>query len=384
MSRLSKSIKLEKKENIIDWLHTMSTASAVDWQRANTNYELRKTIGEDCRSLVEDAYSNNNREALTAVHELLAFIYEQDFSSANLRRVNCETQPIFRDIAAILEAGALDFENKFIDKSEIAAYPTTGMRYVQWLKKLIAKHRSSRHPAYTRYIAEQANAQDLAFFMAQETNLDPRFDDILSMLQIGLHGVAKMEIANNYYDEMGNGNLESVHTVLFSKTLKALNVEANYVKANMLLDAQIAGNLSACLALSRRHYYKAIGYFGVTEYLAPRRFKHVVKAWTRNGLPREGIEYHDLHIRVDALHAHGWMHNAISPLIDSNPDIGFEVALGAMIRLNSSARYLDALLLHFEGKLKASNVLIAVPPMKVNGTNNSDDIRPGDPRIFLA
>lgn len=348
---MSKSVvhkKPESKDCLIPWLHHMSKANALEWQCANADYELRKMIREDCHNLVHAAYGNNSREALSLVHEILALIYEQDFSSANLRMVNCETQPIFRDIAAILEAGALEFECKLIQKSEIDWYPAQGAKYVQWLKKLISAHKSSKHPLYNQYLAEQASAQDLAFFMAQETSLDPHFDDILSMLQIGLHGVSKMEIANNYYDEMGNGDLDNVHTVLFSKTLKALNVGPDYIKANMLLEAQIAGNLSACLALSRRHYYKAIGYFGVTEYLAPRRFKHVVAAWKRNSLPEEGIKYHDLHIRIDALHAHGWMHNTILPLIDSDPKIGFEVALGAMIRLNSSTRYLDALLENFE------------------------------------
>jgi hypothetical protein len=114
-----------------------------------------------------------------------------------------------------------------------------------------------------------------------------------------------------------------------------------------LVEARAAGNLSACMALVRRHRYKALGYFGVTEYLTPRRFKHVVAAWKRNELPLAGIEYHQAHIEIDAQHAHGWMQNVIAPMIEEQPSAGREIAMGALIRLNSSQRYLDAILDRF-------------------------------------
>ncbi len=88
----------------------------------------------------------------------------------------------------------------------------------------------------------------------------------------------------------------------------------------------------------------------MTEYLAPRRFKHVVKAWKRNGLPEAGIVYHDLHIGIDTVHAKAWLNKVIAPLIDRDPRLGEEIALGAFIRMNSSQRYLDQLLEVFDTK----------------------------------
>ncbi len=103
------------------------------------------------------------------------------------------------------------------------------------------------------------------------------------------------------------------------------------------------------MCLKRRHFYKAIGYFGVTEYMGPHRFKYVVDAWRRNRLPPAGIIYHDLHIGVDAGHALGWMHNVIAPLVDADPAAAAELARGELYRLNSSARYLAAA---FETRLR--------------------------------
>jgi hypothetical protein len=200
---------------------------------------------------------------------------------------------------------------------------------------------------------QHATRDDIAFYLAQETNLDPRFDDILALMQIGTEVGQKLEIAKNYFDEMGNGELNLVHSRQFNAALQALDVNEAFIAGNMLLDARISGNISACLVLSRRHYFKAIGYFGVTEYMTPRRFKHVVEAWRRNRLPPEGVIYHDSHIIIDVQHANGWFNNVVAPLVSSDPAIGREIAIGAMLRLNSSERYLDALLTSLESRRSA-------------------------------
>ncbi|MBL4670802.1 MAG: iron-containing redox enzyme family protein [Arenicella sp.] len=291
--------------------------------------------------------------SLDELHQSLAFIYDHDFSSASIEHVDSDKLPIFRDVASVLEESMLGYERSLISTEEIESYPEQGDEYVKWLKKMISDHQSSVHPLYNQYMAESATASDLALFLAQETSLDPRFDDILALMQIGTQGAEKLEIANNYYDEMGNGNSEEVHTVLFAKALKELNIDEKYINDNMLLDSIVAGNLSSCLSLSRRHYYKSVGYFGVTEYLAPRRFKHVVAAWNRNNLPPESIIYHKIHIAIDTVHARGWLNNIIAPLVNQSPAIGREIALGAMIRLNSSERYLDSLNSLFASKKAA-------------------------------
>lgn len=338
------NLVLEKiSESLLAWLQEMTASSNNTWAQINDNHELRSKIRDKGKELVEQAYVKNDFESLAELHKTLAFIYDHDFSSSKIETVGNDTQPIFRDLASVLEDGMLTYERTNISDMDINSYPEQGGEYVKWLKKMISNHESSVHSLYNEYMAEYATASDLALYLAQETSLDPRFDDILALMQIGTHGAEKMEIANNYYDEMGNGNPEEVHTHLFAKALTELNVDEKYIKDNMLLDSIISGNLSACLALSRRHYFKSVGYFGVTEYLAPRRFKHVVSAWKRNNLPEAGIVYHDLHIGIDTVHAKGWLNNIIAPLVEETPAIGKDIAIGAMIRLNSSERYLDSL-----------------------------------------
>jgi pyrroloquinoline quinone (PQQ) biosynthesis protein C len=334
----------------------MQGAPSCDWNQANNDTQLRREILESCKVLAINAYEMNDRSALNEVHEILSIIYGSDFSVPDVQKVDCDLQPIYRDIASHLENAMLRHEIHGIDESLISGYPANGHGFVKWLKKRISSDASSVHPFYNHFLAEKAQRKDVIFYFAQETNLDPRFDDILAMMQIGTQLTQKLEIAKNYFDEMGNGEELQVHSRMFSNALNALGIDADYIRDNMLLEARASGNISACLALSRRHYYKAIGYFGVTEYLAPRRFKHVVDAWRRNNLPEEGIAYHKAHIVIDTQHAKGWFDNVVVPLIDADPAIGKEIALGAAIRLKSSSKYLDALLARLHTKPEMATI----------------------------
>ncbi|AQA16542.1 hypothetical protein BV401_28695 [Streptomyces malaysiensis subsp. malaysiensis] len=238
----------------------------------------------------------------------------------------------------------LEHEFGQIPEELLSGYPTGGKEYVRWLKALIQDHPASTHPMYAEHLPTVATAEDIRFLLAQETSLDPRFDDILAVMQLGATGAEKMEIAANYWDEMGNGEFADVHTTLFSQCLTSIGVDQDYVEQNLLPIAKECGNISAGLALSRRHYLRAIGYYGVTEFLAPRRFRQLVTAWDRLGLPPEGKIYHDIHINIDAHHAAGWYKNVIGPVVERDPAAGREVALGTFVRLNTSAQYLDRVL----------------------------------------
>jgi hypothetical protein len=77
--------------------------------------------------------------------------------------------------------------------------------------------------------------------------------------------------------------------------------------------------LSACLALEQRFLWMAVGYFGVIEYVPPRRLKYLVTAMGRNGLTDAAIEYHRLHAVIDSHHATGWFNHVAIPAVLEKP-----------------------------------------------------------------
>ncbi|MFE3630970.1 iron-containing redox enzyme family protein [Streptomyces goshikiensis] len=337
--------KLEAEVTLLRSL--VSVDSRSDWESINGDSEFRESVLEACLGIVSSAYTEGLETALRDLHDILAAIYDLDFGRPSLDRVDKETQPLLRDIAAVFEAAMLEREINGIREETISDYPTDADEYVTWLKGLIVEHGARGHALYREYLKNEASPEDFRFFLAQESNLDPRFDDILALMQLGVSGDEKMELASNYWDEMGNGNTADVHTAMFAQTLRTVGADAEYIAKNSMLETRISGNLSGCLALSRRHYFKAIGFMGVTEYLVPMRFSDFIEGWRRTGLPPEGARYHELHIGIDAQHASGWFKNVVKPLMREDPRAGREIAQGALIRLNSSQRYLDSMLAYF-------------------------------------
>jgi hypothetical protein len=325
----------------------MKTAADMDskaWRVANRDPALRERIISDCYELLESVGSERVAEC-EILHDILNVIYDREFVSASFSLATCEVPPILRDVAYILEHALLEDEITQVTHL-VTEYPSKGNAYVHWLKRLISDHRASRHPYYHSFIENHSTREDLRYLLAQETCIDPRFDDILALMQLGARGGAKMELASNYWDEMGNGNMSDVHSVLFDEALNELEITQAYIKENYLFEAKLCGNISAALALRRQNYFMAIGYFGVTEYLVPRRFRNLISAWKRLKLPHKGMHYHDLHISIDAGHAAGWFKNVVQPAIDQDARVGRDIAIGALIRLNTSEKYLDAVLAH--------------------------------------
>ncbi|MCY9786124.1 iron-containing redox enzyme family protein [Nocardiopsis sp. EMB25] len=320
--------------------------TAQDWNLAAADYGTRGRLAEEADALTARAYGDGDPDAQNRVQDLLGAIYEQDFSIPPAERLDHDSQPILRDVAARLENAFLTHEAALVPESALTGYPHTAKEYVRWLEDLVNAHVASRHEFYTSFVEAEATKEDIRFFMVQEGTLDPRFDDILALVQVGTTGVEKMEIAKNYWDEMGNGEHAGVHTTIFAKSHTALGIDSGFIADNTLLEAKVCGNLSSALALSRRHYYKAAGYFGATEYLVPRRFEYLTRAWKELGLPPEGVEYHLLHMEIDVEHGESWFNEVIGPVVERDPRLGREIALGAVLRLNTSARYLDAIVDH--------------------------------------
>lgn len=332
----------------VAWVRDLNQATSSELQAANSDFGLRQRLHESARRIAESAYQDGDWTALRSCHQLLALIYEIDLGPVSAAHTDCETQPILRDLAAVLEGAMIDYESQLIGPISLP-YFDNGAAFVNHLKGIVKVHPAGRHPFYTDFLPDRASVEDIQFYLAQETALDPRFDDLIALMQIGASSQPKMELATNYWDEMGNGNPAACHTLMFSRAMAEVGVDADFIRDHLLVEALICGNLSACLSLSRRHYYRAVGHFAVTEFLFPRRCAQFASAWSRNGLSATGSRYHREHIAIDARHASGFFRNVISPAVDADPRVAKDIVWGALARLNSSQRYLDALLPHLDG-----------------------------------
>lgn len=335
----------------IDILDFMSSMFALDQDaidRINDDYALRADVMRATRAAVANA--SGDPVAADRMQSALATFFDYQFSVPDADRAGRFFGGLTSDMASELVRGLFAQEEAHLDSAIMGEIPTDGNEFVAWLRQHIHAHRVFTHPIYDPFIMQEATRENLKYFFAQETTLDPKFDDCLALMQLGTDGPTKLEIAHNYWDEMGNGKPEEVHTTLFKSVLDELEVTPDYVQQTLSTLSKSSGNLSAGVCFEREHFYKAIGYFGVSEYLAPTRFRKILVAFERLGFSDEANLYHDLHISIDTGHAQGWFRNVIAPLIDRSEAAAHEIARGAFYRLNNSARYLDAALAHMRSQ----------------------------------
>lgn len=251
-----------------------------------------------------------------------------------------EGSVFLHEVTRLLETATLAAEDRWLTPGVLEQAPTEPRQYLSWLKQTARSHRVFKHPYYMDFIKNHATVEDLRNYVIQESVVDGRFDDLLAMMQVGTSGGAKLEIANNFWDEMGNGNQAEVHTFLFNKIFEVFDVTPQELESSLTANALLNGNLAVLLCRYRSLYPEAVGLMGMTEWLVPDRFVQVVHAWERLGLPDVGIVYHRLHITVDSQHAAGWFHNVVIPAAEL-PAMRRGIARGVLWRLNSSGRYLD-------------------------------------------
>ena len=80
-------------------------------------------------------------------------------------------------------------------------------------------------PRIYEWLADHSSSRELIHFIALEGGPDGGFDDLVAICQIGLKGEAKLELARNYWDEMGRGHLADVHTELHKDLTSALDLQ---------------------------------------------------------------------------------------------------------------------------------------------------------------
>jgi Iron-containing redox enzyme len=319
-------------EEVLSWLDT--DPREVDLMLTQ---DARARIRAQVQEVNEQAAAGD-KDAFYAQQFLLARIYQLHIAIP--QGMTAEGSVALHEVTRLLEQATADAQDTQITPGLLDAAPTAPRAYLTWLKQQAREHRVYKHPYYRTFIREHATPDDLRAYVIQESVIDGRFDDLLAMMQVGTSGSAKMEIAANFWDEMGNGNLAEVHTHLFNNIFKVFDIQADEFERSLTADALLSGNLAVMLCRYRRYYPEAVGFMGMTEWLVPERFTQVLHAWDRLGLPEDGVVYHRLHVTIDAQHAAGWFHNVVLPAAESL-QMRTGIARGTMWRLNSSARYLD-------------------------------------------
>jgi hypothetical protein len=243
-------------------------------------------------------------------------------------------QDIEDDCAMLLEEGRW-LEQKRAEVAERAAQaPRDPDGFVAWFEQLEHDGPGQGDPLFP-WLAEEATMEEMKWFLTQEVAGEAGFDDLTAVTQMRLPVRAKLELARNYWDEMGRGNEKGMHGPMLEHLSHRLGLRPSV--DTTIWEALALANTMAGLAASRRYAYQSVGALGVIEQTAPGRAKLVGEGLRRLGVSGKDRHYFDLHAILDIKHSEAWNAEAAWPLVAEDPSRAPALAEGALMRLECGA-----------------------------------------------
>jgi len=322
-------------------------------ERLAQDSKLEKKLIDTARDLGRRAYPTNrttDRQSATWIdhaarddlHRALLSIYRQHVQISPNGKNNYQFHPLscrlMHELEAPWERDMLRRAHARYDLS-LDSLPRDPSRFAAWYREAAFAHPLYEHDLYS-FVANEATRDQLEWFFRMECAGEAAFDDLVALAQVGTRGDVKIEMASNYWDEMGRGKSHAVHTHLFHRLINGLSLEAP--PASELPWQVLAGvNVMLWSCIPRRNAYRAQGTLGAVELLAPQRCTRVVHGARRVGIGKKTVVYYGAHAVIDIGHAEGWLAHVLEPQVKSAPSSRVGIAEGLIVRADASLDYFD-------------------------------------------
>lgn len=237
-----------------------------------------------------------------------------------------------------LEGGFLEeLRAEAID--EAARAPTDVEGFIAWFEELKNSGPGQGDPLFP-WLAQEASIDEFRWFFEQEAAGEAGFDDLVAMTQVKLPVRPKLELARNYWDEMGHGTFKGMHGPMLDALVETLKV--NPVIENTVWESLALANAMTAMATNRRYAWHSVGALGAIELTAPGRAALVADGLERLGFNGKERRYFSVHAVLDIKHSIEWNKEAIRPAVEEDPKRTTAMAEGALIRLKCGARCFEA------------------------------------------
>jgi len=262
---------------------------------------------------------------------------------------------IGRDAAMLrLEGGFLEeLRGEIADRA--AEAPTDPDGFIAWFEGLKQTGPGQGDPLFP-WLAEHATREELRWFLEQEAAGEAGFDDLVAMTQVKLPTRAKLELARNYWDEMGHGAAKGMHGPMLDAMVETLALDP--VIENTVWESLALANAMTAMATARRYAWHSVGALGVVELTAPTRVAAVAEGLKRLGCAPAQRKYFVLHATLDIEHSRAWNDEVLRPLVEDDPACARHIAEGAIMRLACGEQcfeaYRAALWAHHDRQLYAA------------------------------
>ena len=273
--------------------------------------------------------------------DLLTDGVQQQLARWNRERLSPRLPDSDWRITADRDQQMLALEGEFIEllrdevREEAAEAPCEPDAFVAWFEELRESGPGQHDPLFP-WLAERATLDQTRWYLRQEAAGEAGFDDLTAYTQVKLPGRIKLELARNYWDEMGRGNAKGMHGPMLARLVAELELDPQIEKT--VWESLALANAMTAMATRRDYAWHALGALGVIELTAPARSAAVAAGLKRLGLSSKARTYFDLHAVLDVKHSAAWNAEALAPAVAEDPRRATAIAEGALMRLECGAR----------------------------------------------
>jgi pyrroloquinoline quinone (PQQ) biosynthesis protein C len=235
----------------------------------------------------------------------------------------------------------LELEGSFLEQlraqvsQAAAAVSTEPGEFIAWFESL-EESGPGQHDSLFAWLATKADLEQMRWYLTQEAAGEAGFDDLTAYTQVKMPSGIKLELARNYWDEMGRGNAKGMHGPMLARLVAALSLRPAI--GTTVTESLALANAMTAMATRRDYAWHALGALGAIELTAPQRSAAVASGLKRLGVPAKDRLYFELHATLDVKHSQAWNAEAILPAVTEDAQRATAIAEGALMRLTCGAR----------------------------------------------
>ncbi len=195
-------------------------------------------------------------------------------------------------------------------------------------------------PSLARHLQRRGTREQALSLLRQRSLYHLKEADPTSWVVPRLTAAPKAALMEVQFDEYGGGDPERLHHRLFEQGMAAAGLESDYghYVGEATLPILEQNNAVSMFGLQRRLRGAAMGHFAAFEATSSVPSRQLAQGLRRLGVGEAMAAYYDEHVEADAVHEHLALVGVCGTLVDEEPGLLPDVALGAWTCLDLEAR----------------------------------------------
>ena len=205
-------------------------------------------------------------------------------------------------------------------------------------------------PQLSTYMDRRASLEQFREFLIHRSAYQLKEADPHSWAIPRLDGPAKAALVEVQADEYGGGRADRVHSTLFAKAMRALDLDPAYGAYLDRIPAVTLAtvNLMSLFGLNRRLRGAIVGHLAGFETTSPIPNGRYAKGLRRLGLGEDALDFFDEHVEADSVHENIAVYDMAQGLAQSEPETTADILFGVRALLHLDGRFAEHLLACWE------------------------------------